>query len=266
MLLYKHDDDLRQEMFAIEFIKTCDNILKASGLDMKILVFGCMPVGAKRGFIEWVPGSVPLSDICIPSGASLLGNTDDDSRGSSSRNGLKDLDDVTTISGVAKAGLTKYEYFRPLSQQQRGNSRGSLSNNPIQEYFHSIAYDSDAPYLIQKEVMDTYVKSCAGYCVVTYLLGVGDRHLDNVLLAGSGHIFHCDYSFILGNDPKKYLPMRYGSDTKGELHLFLSKGKYSHFFSGNLFHTGLPKTWLMEWVVTIATTMQCFFPWLVLPL
>ena len=28
--------------------------------------------------------------------------------------------------------------------------------------------------------METFVKSSAGYCVVTYLMGVGDRHLDNV--------------------------------------------------------------------------------------
>ena len=39
---------------------------------------------------------------------------------------------------------------------------------------------------VRKETMDTFVKSCAGYCVITYLLGVGDRHLDNLLLAPDG--------------------------------------------------------------------------------
>jgi phosphatidylinositol 3-kinase len=60
--------------------------------------------------------------------------------------------------------------------------------------------------------MDTYVKSSAGYSVITYILGVGDRHLDNLLLHQSGSFFHCDYSFLLGIDPKKYLPMRITED------------------------------------------------------
>ena len=40
--------------------------------------------------------------------------------------------------------------------------------------------------LVDPEVMDTYVRSCAGYCVITYLLGVGDRHLENLLLTRQG--------------------------------------------------------------------------------
>ena len=44
--------------------------------------------------------------------------------------------------------------------------------------------------------------------VVTYLLGVGDRHTDNLLLHREGYFLHCDYSFILGQDPKTYMPMR----------------------------------------------------------
>ena len=54
--------------------------------------------------------------------------------------------------------------------------------------------------------MDTYVKSCAGYCVITYLLGVGDRHLDNLLLTKNGKLFHVDFGYILGRDPKPLPP------------------------------------------------------------
>uniref|UniRef100_A0A672RUZ7 Phosphatidylinositol 3-kinase catalytic subunit type 3 n=1 Tax=Sinocyclocheilus grahami TaxID=75366 RepID=A0A672RUZ7_SINGR len=73
-------------------------------------------------------------------------------------------------------------------------------------FFRKHAPNDKGPYGISSEVMDTYVKSCAGYCVITYILGVGDRHLDNLLLTKTGKLFHIDFGYILGRDPKPLPP------------------------------------------------------------
>ena len=53
-----------------------------------------------------------------------------------------------------------------------------------------------------KEIRRTFIQSCASNCILTYILGVGDRNLCNILVMKDGRMVHIDYSYILGHDPK----------------------------------------------------------------
>ena len=85
-------------------------------------------------------------------------------------------------------------------QKYGGGALGALKLEPLERY---IASHNEDPARYERAV-DNFVRSCAGYCVATYVLGIGDRHNGNIMMTKSGHLFHIDFGHFLGNFKSKF--------------------------------------------------------------
>ena len=50
------------------------------------------------------------------------------------------------------------------------------------------------------------MESIAFCGAVSWFFGFGDRHLDNIMVSNDGTIFHIDFGFCFGREPKIGVP------------------------------------------------------------
>lgn len=81
-----------------------------------------------------------------------------------------------------------------------GGAMGALKLEPIDSFIRTHNPNGK----LYTRAVDNFVRSCAGYCVATFVLGIGDRHNGNIMVTKSGHLFHIDFGHFLGNFKTKF--------------------------------------------------------------
>ena len=102
------------------------------------------------------------------------------------------------------AGFIECVIAKELAQiQNKSGVSGALDRELIIKYLRGTSSDS-ASGDQQANKTDNFIKSLAGYCVATCVLGVADRHSSNVMIQGNGLFLHIDFGHILGNFKFKF--------------------------------------------------------------
>eukprot|EP00053_Salpingoeca_punica_P012676 m.113768 g.113768 ORF g.113768 m.113768 type:complete len:251 (+) comp16012_c0_seq2:798-1550(+) len=94
----------------------------------------------------------------------------------------------------------------------------------VMDAFSMCEFLSEMASRAQKtDICATYMQTLAVESVVVYLLGLGDRHDDNIMVSRDGQVFHIDFEYPLGRKPASHLNAANYMGLDGtKLNIFLS--------------------------------------------
>jgi len=147
-----------------------------------------------------------------------------------------DLDLKITAYKVQPTGLKEglIEFCRAHSVsalQQKEGVGGALDRELILKFLRQTSSNTKNNYNSEHQ-HENFVRSLAGFCVATCVLGIGDRHPDNVMVKDNGIFFHIDYGHILGNFKYKFGIKRERAPfllTHEFVHVYTKTGREEHF-------------------------------------
>ena len=170
-VIFKDGDDLRQDELVLQAFSLMQELwTKTSLLDKDSLsIYSVADLGGEVGMITPVPNSHTLASIFNENFKIPEGG------------GMLEL--IAVAPKIIDAVLTKPDVFYKWIEDKRGD-------------------------VTEEAARKNFMHSCAGYCVATYLLGLGDRHSSNIMLQPDGHLVHIDFGWWLGFNPKRPAPMR----------------------------------------------------------
>ena len=181
-VMFKAGDDLRQDQLTLQVLGIMNKMWLEEGLDLCMSPYLCISTGDEKGMLQVVQNSETLASIVGEYGIRSGKNKKPEAKkgANKGKSGRK--------MGAALDAL--YDTSALLNWLRHHNSEPEGSP------------DGAEPRL--DDARRRFMLSCAGYCVATFVLGIGDRHNDNIMMKRTGELFHIDFGHFLGNFKSKY--------------------------------------------------------------
>ena len=174
-LLCKPKDDLRKDQRLMEFNTMINRALQRDIESTKrrlyIRTYGVTPLNEECGTIEWVEGLKPMRDI------------------------------IVRLYQEKSVHINYGELRLLLSQACADPSNVGIFTHKVLKKYPPVLYEWFVETFPEPEAWLAarlrYTRSCAVMSVVGHVLGLGDRHGENVLLEeGNGGTFHVDFNCL----------------------------------------------------------------------
>uniref|UniRef100_A0A8R1DKS9 Uncharacterized protein n=1 Tax=Caenorhabditis japonica TaxID=281687 RepID=A0A8R1DKS9_CAEJA len=172
-MIFKNGDDLRQDMLVLQVLEVMDNIWKGNNIDCCLSPYSVLPMGEMIGIIEVVPNCKTLFEIQMGTG---FMNT-----------AARSIDPNFVNKWIRK--------MSGLEDEKKKDKKALKTAMDTAQFAQATK-----KYL---ESVDRFLYSCVGYSVATYIMGIKDRHSDNIMLTEDGKLFHIDFGHILGHGKTK---------------------------------------------------------------
>ncbi|ODN03733.1 DNA-dependent protein kinase catalytic subunit [Orchesella cincta] len=194
-ILAKLGDDLRQDRRIQQLFKVSNVLLQDDTSivhrNIQIVTYSCIPITADFGVIDMVDNVMSLSEMIFDTPELKAKRTE-------TRNFYEQW--VSQKSGVNSKGLTRYKFSankvnREQAERFFTDISSKLPENLLRGNLKRRAKNLQDFFTIRQDI----IKSYGALCMVHWLLGIGDRHLENSLFSmTSGKIVGIDFGRAFG--------------------------------------------------------------------
>ncbi|XP_052059400.1 serine/threonine-protein kinase SMG1-like isoform X1 [Mytilus californianus] len=205
--LFKGLEDLHLDERIMQFLSIVNNMFVSASSGEQQLYrarhYSVTPLGPRSGLIQWVDGSTPLFSL-------YKRWQQRDALAQSMKNQTTGSTNSTTTPSILRPSEIFYNKLTPALRDKgitNLESRKEWPLSTLRSVLQELIEETPSDLLARElwccstgasewwQITQSYARSTAVMSMIGYIIGLGDRHLDNVLVdLATGEVVHIDYN------------------------------------------------------------------------